>query len=200
MPSETTYDFAGKYTAEGRIGRWLVDRFYSSLGDILVRCAPTRCIEVGCGEGFSSERIRRLAGPHVQFAALDVEPRLVRAARLRNPGVPFCLGSIYALPFPDDAADTVLALEVLEHLESPLDALAELRRVAARWIVLSVPREPLWRILNLARLRYARSLGNTPGHRNHWSRSSFVAFAGAAGAVREVRSPVPWTQVLVELA
>jgi hypothetical protein len=61
--------------------------------------------------------------------------------------------------------------------------------------VLSVPREPVWRAANMARGAYLRALGNTPGHVNHWSKRGFVEMVGTTFAVREVRSPFPWTMV-----
>ena len=62
---------------------------------------------------------------------------------------------------------------------------------------MSVPREPLWRGLNLARGAYLKALGNTPGHVNHWSKRSFAALLGRHGKVVETRSPFPWTMLLV---
>ena len=38
------------------------------------------------------------------------------------------------------------------------------------------PFEPVWRLGNMARGRYLKDLGNTPGHVNHWSRWSFRRF------------------------
>ena len=66
----------------------------------------------------------------------------------------------------------------------PERALAEMARVARGYLLVSVPREPLWRALNIARGAYVRDLGNTPGHLNHWSRRAFV---GSARALRRGR-------------
>jgi len=71
--------------------------------------------------------------------------------------------------------------------------------VAGGHLLVSVPREPLWRALNLARGAYVRDLGNTPGHLNHWSRRAFVALLSRFGEVVQLRSPFPWTMVLVRL-
>jgi len=68
--------------------------------------------------------------------------------------------------------------------------------LATPWAIVSVPREPLWRALNLARLKYVGALGNTAGHLNHWSRRSFVDFLERRFDVVEVRSPIPWTMAL----
>ena len=88
---------------------------------------------------------------------------------------------------------------MLEHVPDPERTLAEMARVAARHLLVSVPREPLWRALNVARGAYVRELGNTPGHVNHWSKRSFVALAGRHGEVVEARSPFPWTMLLVRV-
>ena len=74
-------------------------------------------------------------------------------------------------------------------------------RVAARHLLVSVPREPLWRALNVARGAYVRDLGNTPGHLNHWSQARLrPACSARHGEVVEVRSPFPWTMLLVRVA
>jgi hypothetical protein len=88
---------------------------------------------------------------------------------------------------------------VLEHVPDPDHTLAEMARVAAGHLVVSVPREPLWRALNLARGAYLKDLGNTPGHVNHWSRRAFVRMLSRHGEVVEVRSPFPWTMLLVRV-
>jgi hypothetical protein len=66
-------------------------------------------------------------------------------------------------------------------------------------LLVSVPREPLWRMLNVARGAYVRDLGNTPGHLNHWSKRSFTKLLSRYGEVAERRSPFPWTMLLVRL-
>jgi hypothetical protein len=90
-------------------------------------------------------------------------------------------------------------MEVLEHVPEPQAVLAEMCRVASRWLLVSVPREPLWRALNLARGAYLRELGNTPGHVNHWSRRAFTELLGGYGELVELRSPLPWTMALVRV-
>ena len=88
--------------------------------------------------------------------------------RARNPGLEIHQGDLYALPFEDGEFDLVLALEVLEHLEDPAAAVAEMRRVSARAVAVTVPLEPFFRGGNLARGRYVERLGSTPGHLNTW--------------------------------
>ena len=84
-------------------------------------------------------------------------------------------------------------------MPDPDATLAEMARVARRWLLVSVPREPMWRALNMARGAYWRSLGNTPGHVNHWSKRGFVSLLERYGEVEQARSPFPWTMLLVRL-
>jgi hypothetical protein len=74
--------------------------------------------------------------------------------------------------------------------------LDRLEALAAPWLIVSVPREPLWRGLNLARLSYVGALGNTPGHLNHWSKRGFLRFLESRVDVVETRNPLPWTMAL----
>src|SRR5207244_2922652 len=95
------------------------------------------------------------------------------------------------LHFDDDTVDLVAAVEVLEHTDEPRALLAELRRVARSHVLVSVPREPLWRALNVARGAYWNSLGDTPGHVGHYSRAGFEALAAEHGEVVATRAPLP---------
>jgi len=48
------------------------------------------------------------------------------------------------------------------------------------------------------RLAYLKNFGNTPGHINHWSTRVLVDFVGKEFEVKEVKTPLPWSLVLVE--
>lgn len=91
------------------------------------------------------------------------------------------------------------ALETLEHLDDPLAALRELKRVSRKYVIVSVPREPLWRILNCARGKYLGALGNTPGHINHWSTRGIRRFVAQELTVIDHRTPLPWSMVLAQV-
>jgi SAM-dependent methyltransferase len=104
-----------------------------------------------------------------------------------------------SLPFADGEFELASAIEVLEHVPDPEHTLSEMARCASRHLLVSVPHEPLWRMLNMARGAYWTALGNTPGHLNHWSRRSFVELLSRHGEVAEVRSPFPWTMLLVRV-
>ena len=159
-------------------------------------------LDAGCGSGvFSFELAKR--HPEAQVTGVELEPELVaraneiaRRAHLAN--CRFQQGDVTKLDF-DDEFDLVTATEVLEHVSDPELVLTEMARVARGYLLVSVPREPLWRALNVVRGAYVRELGNTPGHLNHWSRGAFEALLGRFGMVVATRSPFPWTMLLVQV-
>jgi ubiquinone/menaquinone biosynthesis C-methylase UbiE len=196
MVTSETREFTHKYEEAGFLARKLIDNFFSAVIELVPSSART-IVEVACGAGYSTERLVN-AFPGSRIEASDVGPALVELAQQRVPGIPIRVESIYALDRKSSSTDLVVALEVLEHLEDPRAGLLELHRVTSRYAIVSVPREPIWRILNMARLRYLGSLGNTPGHLNHWSTNGFRRFAETAFAVKAVRTPLPWTVLLLE--
>jgi SAM-dependent methyltransferase len=190
VPTGNTYD---KYASTNPIERRLMARFFAALDGCLPRAAPTSILEVGVGEGEVAARVRHRY-PGARLVAVDLpDPELATAWAEQSLAGTFA--DIGRLPFPGGAFDLVLAIEVLEHVPDPPAALRELRRVAARDLVLSVPREPIWRAANLARGKYVGALGNTPGHVNHWSKRGFCRFVEQEVRVTAVRSPFPWTMV-----
>jgi ubiquinone/menaquinone biosynthesis C-methylase UbiE len=190
IPTGNTYD---KYASTNPIERRLMAGFFAALDAALPGDAPSTVLEVGIGEGEVSARVReRWPGATVVGADLPDDDL---AGSWRQRGMTGLFADIARLPFPGKAFDLVLAIEVLEHVPDPDAALAELARLARGHLVLSVPREPIWRVANMARGKYLGALGNTPGHIQHWSRRGFVAQVGAHVEVVTVRTPFPWTMI-----
>jgi SAM-dependent methyltransferase len=195
VPTGNTFD---KYGSTNPVVRRLMSGFARTLDELFAQAAPESVLDVGCGEGVLTEQwAQRLGDGRVVGTDLD-DPKLAAEwAGRRRPNLQFQVMPVQSLTFADDTFDLVAATEVLEHLEHPAAAVAEMARVARRWLLVSVPHEPLWRALNLARGAYLRDLGNTPGHLNHWTRAGFVSMLGAHGQVVQTRSPFPWTMLLV---
>ncbi|MBI2893469.1 MAG: methyltransferase domain-containing protein [Deltaproteobacteria bacterium] len=185
-----TYD---KYGTKNPVARALMGGFLRSLGELLPRSPPRRVLEIGAGEGEIGRRLRARY-PDASIVAVEYSPRLAADAHRRT-GLPYAAQSATQLGLRSSAFDLVVMCEVLEHLTDPEAALGEVARVASGDVVLSVPREPLWRALNVLRGSYLADLGNTPGHVQHWSRSAFVEIVGRHLRVTRVRSPLPWTMV-----
>ena len=186
-----------KYGTSNPVARRLMEGFLGRLDRLVERTGAAEAHEVGCGEG---ELAIRLARRGLRVRGSDAFPRVLEEAHRRAAaaGVTIELEAtpVEALDPERDAAELVLCCEVLEHLDDPERALDVLAALARPWMIASVPREPLWRALNLARLSYLGDLGNTPGHLNHWSKRDFVRFLTRRFEVVEVASPLPWTMAL----
>ena len=192
-----TYD---KYGSGNPVVRRLMAGFERNLDELFRAAAPRTLLDVGCGEGVLVQRWAQRIGTG-RVVGIDLEEDSIQAGWREHqaPNLEYRVVSGESLPFAEGEFDMVSAIEVLEHVPDPERTLAEMTRCAQRHLLVSVPREPLWRMLNMARGAYLRELGNTPGHLNHFSTRAFVSLLARHGEVAAVRSPFPWTMVLVRV-
>jgi 2-polyprenyl-3-methyl-5-hydroxy-6-metoxy-1,4-benzoquinol methylase len=192
-----TYD---KYGSTNPVVRRLMGGFQRALDQLFDRAQPTSLLDVGCGEGLLVHRWAQHLGEK-RVVGIDLEEESIQAgwAERQAPNLEYRVMQADTLPFASGEFDLVSAIEVLEHLPDPEKTLSEMARCAERHLLVSVPHEPLWRALNLARGAYVPQLGNTPGHLNHWSKRSFMRLLSRHGEIVEARSPFPWTMLLVRL-
>ena len=186
-----------KYGSANPIERRLMAGFMSDLDELVERCGAKEAHEVGCGEGEVSIRLARRG---IRVRGTDAFPQVLEEARGRAAAarveIAFEATPIERLDPERHSAELVICCEVLEHLEDPDRGVEVLSGLARPWLIASVPREPLWRALNLARVSYVGALGNTPGHLSHWSKRGFERFLGERFEVVDLRSPLPWTMAL----
>jgi len=190
-----TYD---KYGSTNPLVRRIMSGFERALSELVALAQPQSIHEVGCGEGYWT---LRWAAQGLRVRGSDFSNQVIEIARenARGRGLSdqvFQPLSIYDLDPGRDSADLVVCCEVLEHLDHPEAALRALQGVVRRHLILSVPREPLWSLMNLARGRYWGQRGNTPGHLQRWSQSAFKSLVERHFRILETRAPVPWTMLL----
>jgi 2-polyprenyl-3-methyl-5-hydroxy-6-metoxy-1,4-benzoquinol methylase len=192
-----TYD---KYGSTNPVVRRLMAGFERDLDELFEQAAPKSLLDVGCGEGVLVHKWAQRLGDG-RVVGIDLEEESIQAGweQHRAPNLEYRVMEAQDLPFADGEFELASAIEVLEHVPDPEHTVSEMARCAERHLLVSVPREPLWRMLNMARGAYWPALGNTPGHLNHWSRRSFVDLLSRHGEVAEVRTPFPWTMLLVRL-
>jgi SAM-dependent methyltransferase len=198
-------DFAHKYTQDGKgkVGGMLIDNYFKAVSELFAATdlpmrQSVKAIEIGCGEGFSTQRLRQLLPPTVHLEASEYVAEMVPRAMANNPDLPVIQESVYQTTHADNSFDLIFLLEVLEHLDYPDKALAELRRILSPqgYLIVGVPREPLWCLLNMARGTYLKNFGNTPGHLNHWSTFTLKRYIQKHfGPITASKTPLPWTLV-----
>jgi SAM-dependent methyltransferase len=103
---------------------------------ILADLVGTRILDAGCGRGHLARLIAR-GDPGVSVVGADLAP----PAGDETPNLSFVEGWLGRLPFADKSFDTVLCTHTLEHVLDLEGALADLRRIARRRLILVVPRE-----------------------------------------------------------
>jgi 2-polyprenyl-3-methyl-5-hydroxy-6-metoxy-1,4-benzoquinol methylase len=192
-----TYD---KYGSTNPVVKRLMSAFERTLDELFEQADPDSLLDVGCGEGVLTHKwAQQLGDKRVVGIDLD-DPQLHALWEQRQaPNLSYQVMKAENLPFADGEFHAATAIEVLEHVPDPEHTVDEMARVASGHLLVSVPREPLWRGLNMARGAYLKQLGNTPGHLNHWSKRSFVELLSRHGEVVQARSPFPWTMLLVRL-
>lgn len=99
---------------------------------LLSPTAGDRLLDVGCGTGDDAAALADEVGPEGSVVGVDNSTAMVEEARGRtsdSPAVSFRVADAESLPFEDGSFDACRADRVLQHLERPRDAFAELRRV-----------------------------------------------------------------------
>jgi ubiquinone/menaquinone biosynthesis C-methylase UbiE len=203
LSAEEFWEFhkSQKYSTSNSISKRLVNGFFKSIYELTEQTLSScdTYLEVGCGPGESSLKLNDiLIDKH--FEVSDFDPRFIEMfERVRFP-IKYSNESVYDLKREDNSFDCIFLLEVLEHLDNYERALSELSRVSKNYLIISVPHEPIWRILNMARMKYLNSFGNTPGHVNNWSNTGFKKLISKYGKIVDMRTPLPWQMVLVDVS
>jgi SAM-dependent methyltransferase len=133
MPTRAQVEIPGDYQYRALQQGPRLQRFWHrnkiTVMQRVLRGAPAEMVvDVGCGSGnlvFESGRRARLA------VGLDVSEDALRFCNGRREGTRcvFACSTGEAIPLPSACADVALLVEVIEHLDAPLDVLREIRRI-----------------------------------------------------------------------
>ncbi len=186
-----------KYSSKNLVARYLFNKFLKNVIEMVKWTDCSDVHELGCGEGHLSHIISQI--PNTRIRASDFSSEIVNRATQTYPSIIFQVRDIHNLDPKHDSACLIVCCEVLEHLKDPEKILNALSRISKEYVLLSVPREPMWRVMNVARGKYLKQMGNTPGHVQHWSKSAFLKVVNKYFNIINVRNPIPWTVVLCEV-
>ncbi|WP_396157169.1 class I SAM-dependent methyltransferase [Flavobacterium sp.] len=204
MSVDELWDFIRlEYQSQNPISKKLYANFYKKIDYILENYLKENdsLLEVGCGAAESSLRIHSKLSSlkrNIAFEASEYDNRYVQKINSLNYPFKVTQENVYSLQRNDNEYNLIFLLEVLEHLEFPEKAISELFRVSSKYVLISVPNEPIWRIANMARFQYVKDFGNTPGHINHFNQKKLTKIVKPYGKVIKVFKPFPWLIMLVE--
>jgi len=185
-----------KHANTNPIQKALIGNFYKEFFKIVKPLRAVSILDVGCGEGFTLKKLEeKKIGKKNE--GIDYSSDAIKIGRKIYPELNLSKGDVYDLKYPDNSFDLVICTEVLEHLENPAKAVAEMRRVTSKYIIFSVPNEPFFIMANFLRGKYLKSFGNHPEHINHWTFWGFEAFLKKNGlTVVKSKHPFAWSLVL----
>lgn len=89
---------------------------------------PDRVLDLGCGTGLLTERVRRELGV-ASVVGADYSPGMLEQARVERPDIEWVLASATALPLADASFDAVVSSEAFHWFPDQAAALAECRRI-----------------------------------------------------------------------
>jgi len=123
--------FALPIGLKGRLAGWYMgrpDAQHRELADVVPLHPGARLLEIGFGPGQTLQMLRDRE-PDLALFGVDPSELMVRRARRRNPEADLRIAAAAAMPFPDDHAGVVIAVNNIP-MWPDLDAgLREVRRV-----------------------------------------------------------------------
>lgn len=139
-PFLTEQEYESLYRDHPRVHEG-TDNSRACMDRIVAETVGTSVCDVGCGTGVLLRHIRDARHGEGRYTGVDFV--VDDAAAL--PGIDYVAARIEALPFEDGAFDTVICTHVIEHVLEYRQAIAELRRIARRRLIVVVPREREYR-------------------------------------------------------
>ena len=189
---DTTERHIAKYNNPNPLHRLSLSRFHAALASELGALAPRSILDFGCGEAFTLDELARLGVAVENYEGVDLRTDALDAARVRWPELRFSCADILDTAFDGKRYDVILALEVMEHLYEPARVLKRLVELTEKALVISVPHEPWFQLVNLMRGRDFIRLGNHPEHVQHWNSRTFADFISPYAEVVSVRRSFPF--------
>ena len=188
-----------KYKSKNPLKQLALDYFYRGLQELMVEAESV--LDAGCGEGFGASRLQEF-NSGLKITGIDLSLQALMDARQICPELIPTQADVTLLPFDTDQFDLVVSLETLEHLPEPDLAVKNYKRVSKRYLLLSVPNEPIFRTVRMLEGNDILKWGDHPEHINHWNFISFTRFLERNGLkvlARKVPFPFTWVIVLCEV-
>lgn len=191
-----------KYQTKNAVKKFFIKEFLKKIKVVVGGVEAGSMLDAGCGEGYVLSYLmdgdQNVIGNKTLLNGLDISSEDIERTRKLIGDKNVFVGDICKMPFDDNSYDLVLALEVLEHLVSPEKALEEMQRVTSKYVLISVPMEPLFSYGNLLFGKNVRRLGKDKEHFSFWNKKEIIDIISKYFSVEKVESPFPWTIILAK--
>lgn len=179
--------------AKGGIGKYYWDLRDSA---VLRYINGPRILDAGCGEGITLGKIIA-AFPGMTVQGVDIDERNIEICRTF--GMPVQKDDLTSLSFDTGSFDTCVFTEVIEHLEEPEKALAELARVlrpGGRIIIVYPVDWAMW-LARIICFKFNEARFD-PAHLRQWTAATLAAILPQCGLtkLKSFGTPLPWPFML----
>lgn len=163
-----------KYLSKNFFVKIIMNNFEKSLTHLMNKFDNKNFFDLGCGDGhwmsyYHQKNFFVRGGDHSEKQLKIIKEKYNYNGYkidIYNSNFVYEMNKI----LENEKINNILFSEVLEHLYRPNYVLNKLSKLNFQKMIITVPNEPLWRILNILRLKYLKDFGNTPGHVNHFSK------------------------------
>jgi len=196
---DTSEKHLKKYKNKNVFHQLALSQFFDKIALEIEKMNPKTVFEFGCGEGLFLEQLKERKIIFSELIGLDLREDALQYARTLHPNYEFINEDVMAWKSKRENYDLVIASQVLEHLNKPDKFLERLTMLSNRYLLLTVPWEPWFRLMNLLRGRDLIRFGNHPEHINRWGKNSFIEFVETKARVIKSVTAFPFTIVVAEI-
>lgn len=143
MRPEDSIEWKGYYEKEAEYKRFTPseDGFEVHRVNLVKSLLPKErlrnALDVGCGDGYLCSLYKKMGVERV--VGTDLSKNRIDYAKANYGDCEFLQADINNLKFPDGSFELVSAVEVIEHLENPTEAVKEMSRLSSRYVLITVP-------------------------------------------------------------
>ncbi len=175
--------------AKGGPGRWYWD-FRDSIAFSYINQGHHIILDMGCGEGIGLEKLKKQF-PQKMVLGIDLERENVEICKRYQLDV--VRSNVYNLALKNESIDLCICIDMLEHLNEPLNGLKELSRILKKGglLVMTIPNDRNFFIARIAMFMFKEAFYDA-GHEKKWTPRSITRLFLDAGLEIQERKNLPF--------
>lgn len=198
IQENTTQRHLKKYNNKNPIHKYTLGRFFDRVAVETSNLKPHSTLEFGCGEGLFLEELKKRNIKFNHLTGIDLRQDAIDCARDLLPEYTFQCIDLFDFQ-PREKFDLVIVSQVLEHLLEPGVFMERLVVLSDKHLLLTVPWEPWFQLMNFIRGRDFLRLGNHPEHVNRWTANGFRKFVSKYVTVCHTTLVFPFIILIAEV-